>query len=59
MQCRESVAVGNWQHWDAHRRVFFFSMNGQRPEVWRGPSKDNQHQEKSVRMDFTGHSGPA
>ena len=50
--------MGYRQHWHIGFRVFFFSIQRQRPEVRRCPSEDDEHQQQRARLDTVAHRCP-
>jgi hypothetical protein len=52
------LAVGNRQHRNVGLGVFLFAVNGQGPEMRRGPGEDDQHQQQRLGADMPGDSNP-
>ncbi|MNH13062.1 hypothetical protein D3C79_726220 [compost metagenome] len=53
------LAVGHRQHRNIRLGVLFLAVNGQGPEVWRGPGENDQHQQQRLGADMTTDRHPA
>ena len=53
------LAVGDRQHGNVGLGVFLFAVDGQRPEVWRCPRENDQHQQQRFGTDMAGYCNPA
>ncbi|MNV92678.1 hypothetical protein D3C71_1872980 [compost metagenome] len=59
MQFGVALTVGHRQHRDIGLGVFLLAVDGQGPEVWWGPGKNDQHQQQGLGADMAADRHPA
>ncbi|MCY1177310.1 hypothetical protein D9M73_176130 [compost metagenome] len=59
MQFGVALTVGHRQHRDIGLGVFLLAVDGQRPEVRRGPGENDQHKQQGFGADMAAYRHPA